>query len=193
MVKYYIQKIVNVRKVKKKKEYQVKWKNYAHKYNTWEPMSRLIEDGQEKFIYEYENQMKIKKKEIKPSSVKKKAIPKRVRKAVWEKYAGKVWQTKCNVTWCNNTLVSLGSWHVGHNISEAKGGEFSIDNFRPICQQCNTSMGTTSIDEFSRTYSSSKDFYDQKNFPNMKRKYPVIDGKCTCKGFQYRGHCRHMK
>ena len=76
MVKYYIQKIVNVRKVKKKREYQVKWKNYANKYNTWEPMHRLIEDGQERFIHEYEKQMKIKKKEIKPSSVKKKLYQK---------------------------------------------------------------------------------------------------------------------
>ena len=58
MVKYFVQKIVNVRSVKKKREYQVKWKNYSNKHNTWEPMHRLIEDGQERFIHEYEKQMK---------------------------------------------------------------------------------------------------------------------------------------
>lgn len=76
MGKYFIQKLINVRTVKKRREYLVKWKNYAHKYNTWEPMRRLIEDEQEKFIQEYEKQLENKKKEIKPSSVKKKLYQK---------------------------------------------------------------------------------------------------------------------
>lgn len=193
MGKYFIQKLINVRTVKKRREYLVKWKNYAHKYNTWEPMRRLIEDEQEKFIQEYEKQLENKKKEIKPSSVKKKAIPKRVRHAVWERYAGKVWETKCNVSWCNNQLTVLDSWHVGHNISEVNGGDFSIDNFRPICQQCNTSMGTTSIDDFSRNYSSYDKICTSRVYQKIKYRYSDKNEKYTSQRSSTEGFCVYIK
>lgn len=193
MGKYYIQKIVNVRTIKKRREYLVKWRNYAHKYNTWEPMRRLIEDEQQKFIREFEKQLENKKKEIKPSTIRKKYIPKRVRHAVWKRYAGKVWETKCNVSWCENKLEVLGSWHVGHNVSEAKGGDFSIDNFRPICQQCNSSMGTTSIDDFSRNYSSYKKICISRVYPKIKYTYTAKNEKSTSSRSSTRGRCQFIK
>ena len=35
------------------------------------------------------------------------------------------------------------SFHCGHIIAEAKGGETIVSNLKPICQNCNSSMGTT--------------------------------------------------
>ena len=191
MGKYYIQKIVNVRTIKKRREYLVKWRNYAHKYNTWEPMRRLIEDEQQKFIREFEKQLENKKKEIKPSTIRKKYIPKRVRHAVWKRYAGKVWETKCNVSWCENKLEVLGSWHVGHNISEAKGGDFSIDNFRPICQQCNSSMGTTRLMNFLEITHHTKKYLHLECTKN-KYKYTAKQ-KSTSSRSSTRGHCQFIK
>ena len=75
--------------------------------------------------------------------------PKRLRKEVWEyrfqhKYIG-----KCAVTWCNNKLEALGSWHVGHNVAYAKGGSYELHNLYPLCDQCNLSMSTQTIDSFN--------------------------------------------
>lgn len=44
------------------------------------------------------------------------------------------------------------SFHCGHVISEKNNGEITVDNLRPICQNCNSSMGTTDMDEFISKY-----------------------------------------
>jgi len=54
------------------------------------------------------------------------------------------------VSWCQNTITPF-TFQCGHNIPESKGGETDISNLRPICANCNLSMGDEfSIDEFSR-------------------------------------------
>ena len=72
---------------------------------------------------------------------------------VWKTYIGKKWSGKCHVSWCDNKFSILSSWHVGHNEPEAKGGNLSIENLRPICADCNLGMGNKySIDEWSQTF-----------------------------------------
>lgn len=44
------------------------------------------------------------------------------------------------------------SFHCGHVISEFNGGELRPSNLKPICQLCNSSMGTMNMDEFIETY-----------------------------------------
>ena len=84
----------------------------------------------------------------------KAAIPKALKNAVWLKYIGKNFETKCNVTWCN-TIITPFNFETGHNIPESKGGPTNVENLRPICAQCNKSMGARySIDEFGSTYSN---------------------------------------
>ena len=39
-----------------------------------------------------------------------------------------------------------------HVISEFNGGEININNLRPICNECNLSMGTTNMDVFIKKY-----------------------------------------
>ena len=79
---------------------------------------------------------------------KKKQIPKAIREQVWIKYMGKVYQHKCAISWCTNT-IDVFNFQAGHNIPESKGGDISINNLRPICGRCNLSMGNEyTIDEW---------------------------------------------
>ena len=86
---------------------------------------------------------------------KKKAIPKALKRAVWDKYVGEdVGRTLCLC--CNHVYIRQIEFHCGHVIAEAKGGEMTIENMRPICAQCNLSMGTTNMDEFKKMFELKK-------------------------------------
>lgn len=79
----------------------------------------------------------------------KSKIPKAIREQVWLTFIGKKFEHKCFVNWCENKMTPF-SFECGHNIPESKGGSLDIDNLRPICSNCNKSMGNVySIDEFS--------------------------------------------
>lgn len=67
-------------------------------------------------------------------------IPRALREQVWILYAGRVFQCKCIVQWCQNTMTVF-DFHVGHDIPESRGGSLEIGNLRPICSRCNLSMG----------------------------------------------------
>ena len=82
----------------------------------------------------------------------KQCIPKSLRHAVWMTYIGSVFQAKCYIRWCNANITPF-TFEVGHNTPESRGGATCIDNLRPICSQCNKSMGNRySIDEFTRRF-----------------------------------------
>jgi 5-methylcytosine-specific restriction endonuclease McrA len=77
-------------------------------------------------------------------------IPKALREQVWVKYMGHRYEGKCRVTWCTNK-ISVFQFDVGHNVPESKGGSTTLDNLRPICSRCNTSMNNKyTIDEWNR-------------------------------------------
>ena len=84
--------------------------------------------------------------------LKKEKIPKNVRKNVWNHWIGaEKGLTNCPV--CN--LVELdkgGDYHCGHVISELCGGSLEIDNLRPICSGCNSSMGAMNMFTYAKTY-----------------------------------------
>lgn len=86
---------------------------------------------------------------IKQQLSKKKRIPKAIREQTWLRYNGENYKAKCTVTWCTNIITPF-TFEVGHNIPESKGGPTEIGNLRPICPNCNRSMGTSTIDEFSQ-------------------------------------------
>jgi 5-methylcytosine-specific restriction endonuclease McrA len=71
---------------------------------------------------------------------KKKPIPKALREQVWIQNVGAKFESKCLITWCQNTM-NVFDFHVGHNIPESKGGKSNINNLKPICARCNLSMG----------------------------------------------------
>jgi len=107
----------------------------------------------------------------------KKAIPKALKTAVWLTYAGKKFETKCFVSWCK-TLITPFTFEAGHNVPESKGGATNVQNLRPVCSQCNKSMGNRfTIDEFSKYYGPkekknifkhiTKCFYPQRVAPEF--------------------------
>lgn len=76
-------------------------------------------------------------------------LPKALREQVWLVHVGKHFEVKCMVNWCENKITPF-NFECGHNIPESKGGTADIDNLRPICGNCNRSMGSSyTIDEFS--------------------------------------------
>ena len=74
------------------------------------------------------------------NKTKKSTIPKKLREEVWNHYNGNLFSTKCHVPWCDRT-IDVFNFHVGHDIPECKGGTTDIINLKPICSNCNLSMG----------------------------------------------------
>ena len=86
-----------------------------------------------------------------PLHVRRKKIPSSIRTLVWNKYIGAdVAQSDCFC--CRTAKISVRSFDCGHVIAEAKGGDLTINNLRPICKDCNKSMGTRSMNEFTKEY-----------------------------------------
>jgi 5-methylcytosine-specific restriction endonuclease McrA len=85
-----------------------------------------------------------------PTSVAKAPIPKALREQVWVVYAGRCFERKCLVPWCQNNMTVF-DFHVGHDVPESEGGATQLRNLRPICARCNLSMGAQySIQEWSQ-------------------------------------------
>ena len=90
-----------------------------------------------------------KKEEIK-KSVKKQTISATIKKLVWNMHIGEeIGKAKC--VCCKSSYISQMSFHCGHIIAESKGGEMIVSNLRPICQNCNSSMGNKNMEEFMKT------------------------------------------
>ena len=104
-----------------------------------------------------DNNEKIEGKVIKKK--RKENIPKAIREQVWLKYIGKKFSTKCHIVWCKNN-INCFNFDCGHNIPESKGGELRLNNLRPICRNCNVSMGANySIDEWNSKFKPNKRWY----------------------------------
>ena len=82
---------------------------------------------------------------------KKKAIPAAIKKLVWNTYIGEdVGKAKCLC--CKTTDITQMSFNCGHIIADANGGEVIVSNLKPICQNCNSSMGTKNMDDFMKGF-----------------------------------------
>ncbi len=78
----------------------------------------------------------------------KKNIPKALREQVWIENIGRKFENTCYIDWCKNT-INVFDYHVGHNIPESKGGRTCLENLKPICARCNTSMANNyTIDQW---------------------------------------------
>lgn len=74
----------------------------------------------------------------------KNKIPSRLKKASWIKEYGDVTDVKCPISFCNNTIncLTANGFQAGHIISEYNNGKIEINNLKPICKNCNSSMGS---------------------------------------------------
>ena len=81
---------------------------------------------------------------------KKKSISSTMKKLVWNTNIGEeIGKEKCKC--CNSTTITQMSFHCGHIIAEANGGETIVSNLKPICQNCNSSMGTKNMNDFMKS------------------------------------------
>jgi len=97
----------------------------------------------------------------------KKKIPKKVKEEVWFTIFGKIYESKCYISWCSNK-INVFNYHVGHDIPESKGGTDEINNLKPICDRCNLSMGHNyTIKEWNYKFNKSTNietkFINDKN------------------------------
>lgn len=100
---------------------------------------------------------------------KKEQIPKRIREMVWNTYNSEKYSSKCYVSWCNN-IINVFNYQVGHDIPESKGGTLDLSNLKPICGNCNLSMGNKyTITEWCKLIEDS-DTHKQTNNQNENQK-----------------------
>jgi HNH endonuclease len=82
---------------------------------------------------------------------RKKNIPITLKRAVWDTYIGaEKGMAPCMC--CEKTMIQQMQFHCGHVIAEAEGGKTNVENLRPICAQCNLSMGKKNLYEFKAKY-----------------------------------------
>jgi 5-methylcytosine-specific restriction endonuclease McrA len=123
-----------------------------------------IEEMMKSEISEIKEKYKKIKKEVRDNykseekKPKRKSIPKTLKNDVWDKYIGREKGVgNCEV--CSGE-IECRSFHCGHVKSVKEGGDTIIENMRPICGTCNTSMGTENLFEFKEKY------YKEKQLPN---------------------------
>jgi 5-methylcytosine-specific restriction endonuclease McrA len=83
-------------------------------------------------------------------SATKKKISAAVKKLVWNTNIGEdIGKSKCMC--CNSTDITQLSFNCGHIVAESKGGATIVSNLKPICQNCNSSMGPMNMIEFMQS------------------------------------------
>ena len=80
---------------------------------------------------------------------KKDAIPKILKDLCWYTWVGKTVASHTCLC-CERMEIRMNSFECGHVLAEAKGGQLSVDNLRPICGGCNRSMGSENLEDFKR-------------------------------------------
>jgi len=85
----------------------------------------------------------------------KEKIPPTVRNSIWNRHIGaekKIGMCTC----CNTEQISFATFQCGHVQSEKEGGKVTLQNLRPICAQCNSSMGIQNMEDFMNQYGYKK-------------------------------------
>lgn len=85
----------------------------------------------------------------------KQKIPESLKIQVWDYWIGKnIGLEHCLC--CRVNEITQRSFVCGHIESEYNGGSLSVSNLKPICANCNSSMGTTNMNEFIEKYQLNK-------------------------------------
>jgi len=100
-------------------------------------------------------------------------VPKAVKDAVWKKYMRAKTEGKCYC--CRIEPISVFNFEVGHNKAKSKQGSDDIDNLRPICKGCNSSMKTQSIESFRAKHFASNSIRESATKRKPKSTNNAID------------------
>ncbi|AMN83702.1 HNH endonuclease [Faustovirus] len=65
---------------------------------------------------------------------------------LWKAHIGENWFGLC--VCCKITKISIENFIVGHVLAVDAGGDSALSNLRPICQRCNSDMGTAHMDDY---------------------------------------------
>lgn len=132
--------------------------NYAYKYENTEKLLENIEKTENllglkiifidiKYIISEFN----KNEEPYTKKKRKKNISSTIKRLVWNTHIGEeIGKTKCLC--CKTTDIRQLSFNCGHIIAEAHGGSLTVSNLKPICQNCNSSMGTQNMNDFMKSF-----------------------------------------
>ena len=85
---------------------------------------------------------------------KKEKIPICVKNTLWSLYFENNLQGNCQC--CKTEIITKNNFDCGHIISEKQGGKIELENLKPICRSCNSSMGTTNMNNFIIKYGFDK-------------------------------------
>lgn len=99
-----------------------------------------------------------------------KAIPEAIRKSVWNTYIGKEKGEGMCYMDCKES-ISRSNFECGHIIPSSVGGNSDLYNLRPICPNCNKSMGTQNM----------LDFYKNGGFKVNKKSSEATPSPPICK------------
>ena len=81
----------------------------------------------------------------------KPGIPASAKTDCWKLYNGPdAQQAKCWV--CQSTIIDVFNFHAGHILAWKEGGNENVENLRPICLKCNSSMSNTHMDYYKLCY-----------------------------------------
>ncbi len=88
---------------------------------------------------------------IKEKPKRKQTIPRALKIQIWDKWIGiDKGTSKCLC--CNVSDINQQNFACGHIIAESNGGEITVDNLKPVCTTCNSSMGTMNMNDFIQQY-----------------------------------------
>lgn len=77
-------------------------------------------------------------------------IPPTVKNVLWYKYFNNNITGKCCC--CKIENISIGNFVCGYIISKCNGGTESVNNLKPICRLCKSSIKTMNMDDFMNKY-----------------------------------------
>ena len=159
-------------------KYQVNYSNYIDLFQIISLLCNINNESileiipfYEKLLKKYEKYDKLKnklssnkdeskkdesKKNDKEKKVKKpkEKIPTSVKNTLWSQHFPNVLEGKCKC--CQTEVISRNNFDCGHIISEKNGGKIHLDNLKPICRSCNSSMGTQNMTDFIIKYGFDK-------------------------------------
>lgn len=97
---------------------------------------------------------------VKKERKTKEKIPASVKNTLWSLHFSKSTQGNCQC--CKTEIISKNNFDCGHIISEKEGGKVELDNLKPICRSCNSSMGITNMNDYMKKYGFDKISIDKK-------------------------------
>jgi hypothetical protein len=104
-----------------------------------------LESSQVKII------LNIKPEQSSDKKYKKKKISHTVRIKCWNVHVGElIPKIKCMC--CYNIDITQHNFHCGHVIAESNGGTHKIANLLPVCNVCNSSMGSINMNDFKNMH-----------------------------------------